>query len=101
MRISISYLYTIFYYGYPHSVDDAIRSLDDIRKLGFRFLEMEGLGKENLREVYERRNELRNVLEGCGLHVHNFCVVVADMVHVDPQIRQPALDRFQMGAEIA
>ncbi len=101
MRISISYLYTIFKYGYPHSVDDAIRSLDDIRKLGFRFLEMEGLGKENLREVYERRNELRNVLEGCGLHVHNFCVVDPDMVHVDPQIRQPALDRFQMGAEIA
>ena len=101
MRISISYLYTIFKYGYPHSVDDAIRSLDDIRKLGFRFLEMEGLGKENLREVYERRNELRNVLGGCGLHVHNFCVVDPDMVHVDPQIRQLALDRFQMGAEIA
>lgn len=51
MRISISYLYTIFKYGYPHTVDDAITSLQEIRNLGFRFLEMEGLGKDNLREV--------------------------------------------------
>lgn len=101
MRISISYLYTIFKYGYPHTVDDAIQSLQEIRKLGFRFLEMEGLGQDNLREVYKRRRELQNVLDDCGLHVHNFCVVDPDMVHVDPQIRQPALDRFQMGAEIA
>lgn len=101
MRISITYLYTIFKYGYPHSVDDAIRSLPEIRKLGFRFLEMEGLGKENLQEVYHRRDEIRTVLGESGLHVQNFCVVDPDMVSTDPDVRQPALDRFRMGAEIA
>src|SRR5260370_34068337 len=101
MRISISYLYTIFKYGYPHSVDQALQSLPEIRRLGFRYLEMEGLGQENLQEVYRRRKEVRTTLDDCGLHVHNFCVVDPDMVAINPQVRQPALDRFRMGAEIA
>jgi sugar phosphate isomerase/epimerase len=101
MRISISYLYTIFKYGYPHSVDQALQSLPEIRRLGFRYLEMEGLGQENLQEVYRRRKEVRTALDDCGLHVHNFCVVDPDMVAVNPEVRQPALDRFRMGVEIA
>ncbi|HEY7098942.1 MAG TPA: sugar phosphate isomerase/epimerase family protein [Terriglobales bacterium] len=101
MRISISYLYPIFKYGYPHSVDDAIKSLPEIRELGFRFLEMEGLGQHNLREVYERRSEIKRVLDNCGLHVHNFCVVDPDLVNLNPEIRRPALERFRMGAEVA
>ncbi len=101
MRISISYLYTIFKYGYPHSVDQALQSLPEIRKLGFRYLEMEGLGRENLQEVYRRRKEVRTALDDCGLHVHNFCVVDPDMVAIDPAVRKPALDRFHLGAEIA
>jgi sugar phosphate isomerase/epimerase len=101
MRISISYLYTIFKYGYPHSVDQALQSLPEIRKLGFRYLEMEGLGQENLQEVYRRRKEVRTALDDHGLHVHNFCVVDPDMVAIKPEVRQPALDRFRMGAEIA
>jgi sugar phosphate isomerase/epimerase len=101
MRISISYLYTIFKYGYPHSIDDALRSLPEIRQLGFRYLEMEGLGRENLAEVHRRRNEVRKALDDCGMHVHNFCVVDPDMVSLDPELRRPALERFRLGAEVA
>ena len=46
MRISITYLYVIFQYGYPHTVKDVLAALPKIRKLGFRFLEMEGLGPQ-------------------------------------------------------
>jgi len=101
VRVSITYLYTIFKYGYPHSVDDAMRSLGEIRSLGFRFLELEGLGPENLSSLYGRRAELARLVADNGLHVHNFCVVDPDMVSVDPAIRRPALDRFRMGAELA
>jgi sugar phosphate isomerase/epimerase len=101
MRIGITYLYTIFKYGYPHGVNAAIASLPEIRSLGFRFLEMEGLGRDHLAEMYKRRREVRRVLDDCGLHVHNFCVVDPDMVSVDAAVRQAALDRFEMGAEIA
>ena len=101
MRISITYLYTIFKYGYPHSVDDAIRSLPEIRDLGFRFLEMEGLGRENLQTIHARRHEVAGKLADCGLHVHNFCVVDPEMVDVDPAVRGRALENFHLGAEIA
>lgn len=101
MRVSITYLYTIFKYGYPHSVDDALRSLGEIRGLGFRFLEMEGLGREHLQSLYARRAEFARLVSDEGLHVHNFCVVDPEMVSVDPLIRRTALDRFRMGAEVA
>lgn len=101
MRISISYLYTISKYGYPHSVDDALKSFSEIQQLGFHFIEMEGLGRKNLEEVYKRRKEIRQVLDDNGLHVHNFCVVDPDMTNLDAEIRNSALDRFRMGCEIA
>ena len=101
MRISISYLYTISKYGYPHSVDDALKTFPEIQKLGFRFIEMEGLGRDNLEEVYKRRAEIRRALDDCGLHVHNFCVVDPEMTSLDVKSRETALARFRQGCEIA
>jgi sugar phosphate isomerase/epimerase len=101
MKIGITYLYTIFRYGYPHSLADAFRSLPEIRKLGFRYLEMEGLGPEHLRAVYRSRRRLVQRLDDCGLHVHNFCVVDPNLVSLDPKRRHKALDGFRMGAEVA
>ena len=101
MRISITYLYTILKYGYPHPVDDAIKALPEMRKLGFRFIEMEGLGQQNLHEFYSRKGKSRKALDGEGVHVHNYCVVDPDMVSLNPDLRRAALDRFRMGAEIA
>ncbi|WP_437222442.1 sugar phosphate isomerase/epimerase family protein [Planctomicrobium sp. SH661] len=101
MKLSITYLYTIFKYGYPHSVDDAMKSLPEIRELGFRFMELEGLGPENLLAVYERRKELAARVKDCGLHVHNFCVVDPNLVSLDESVRRRALDGFRMGAEVA
>ena len=101
MKIGITYLYTIFRYGYPHSVEDAFRSLRDIRKLGFRFLEIEGLGVKHLRDLYGKRQRLLEVVGEAGIHVHNFCVVDPDLVSLDAARRNRALERFGMGAEIA
>jgi sugar phosphate isomerase/epimerase len=101
MRISISYLYTISKYGYPHSVDDTLISFSEIRKLGFHFIEMEGLGRDNLEEVYKRRAEIRLALDDHGLHVHNFCVVDPAMTNLDATTRDAALQRFRLGCEIA
>src|SRR5262249_19056947 len=74
-------------------------SLPEVRRLGFRYLEMEGLGAEHLGAVYQRRREVAARLADCGLHVHNFCVVDPKMVCVDPAVRRPALGNFPVGAE--
>lgn len=101
MKLGITYLYTIFRYGYPHRVDDALRSIPEIRKLGFRFLELEGLGAPFLLALYRRRAELVRIAKDSGVHVHNFCVVDPNLVSLDAARRAKALERFRLGAEIA
>lgn len=101
MRLSITYLYVIFQYGYPHTVRDVLRALPKIQKLGFRFLEMEGLGAAHLRSMYAHRASVAAALRDCGLHVHNFCVVDPALVSLRPDRQREALDRFRMGAELA
>jgi sugar phosphate isomerase/epimerase len=100
MRISITYLYVIFRYGYPHSVRDVLAALPQIRKLGFRFLEMEGLGAAHLRAMFAHRKTVAAALEANGLHVHNFCIVDPALVSLDPAKRSKALDGFRLGAEL-
>ncbi len=100
MRVSITFLYTIFRYGYPPSVQDVFQSLPEIRKLGFHFLEMEGLGAPHLRSMYKSRKALLQALNDADLHVHNFCVVDPDLLSLDAARRRPAWDRFKLGAEL-
>jgi sugar phosphate isomerase/epimerase len=101
MRVGITYLYTIFRYGYPHSAEDALKSLGEVRKLGFRYLEMEGLGAAHLKAVSRARRRFRQELDSSGLHVHNFCVVDPALVSLNPRARARALDLFRQGAEVA
>jgi len=100
MRLSLTYLYVIFQYGYPHSVRDVLRALPRIRKLGFRFLEMEGLGPAHLQALHRSRDAVRKGLADSGLHVHNFCVVDPGLVSLNAAARLKALDRFKLGAEL-
>jgi sugar phosphate isomerase/epimerase len=100
MRISISYLYVIFRCGYPHTFQEALKTLPAVRKLGFRFLEMEGLGVRMLNSLYKHRHTLVRALKDLGLHVHNFCVVNPDLVNLDSAKRNRAIDCFKIGAEI-
>ena len=100
MRISITFLYTIFRYGYPPSVAAVFRSLQEIRRMGFRYVEMEGLGPRHLAGMYRRRLELRHALADAGMHVHNFCVVDQALVSSDRPRQRAALDRFRLGAEL-
>lgn len=100
MRISVSYLYVIFRYGYPHKLKDVLKALPEIQKMGFRYLEMEGLGRELLMSLYKNRNTLVKALEDSGLHVHNFCVVNPELVSLDAAKRNRAIDLFKIGAEV-
>jgi sugar phosphate isomerase/epimerase len=100
MKLSLTYLYVIFQYGYPHTLQDVLAALPRIRKLGFRFLEMEGLGPAHLDALLRSREAVRKGLADSGLHVHNFCIVDPDLVSLDAAARAKALDRFKLGAEL-
>jgi sugar phosphate isomerase/epimerase len=100
MRVSITYLYTIFRYGYPPRIEDDFHALADIEKMGFHYLEMEGLGGQHTQQVMARKQDLRKALDDHGIHVHNFCAVDPDLVSLDESRRQAAYERFRQTAEL-
>src|SRR5688572_857617 len=100
MKLSITYLYTIFRYGYPPKPRDDFRALADIEKMGFHYLEMEALGPEHAQGVWDNRAEMKRALGDHGIHVHNFCGVDPDLVSLDDGRRQAAYERFRKVAEL-
>ena len=100
MKLSITYLYTIFRYGYPPKPRDDFRALADIEKMGFHFLEMEALGPDHAAGVWDNRVELKKAFADHGIHVHNFCGVDPDLVSLDDTRRRAAYERFKRVAEL-
>src|SRR3954468_9140092 len=95
MRLSITYLYTIFKYGYPPKPEDDFKALADIEKMGFRYLEMEGLGAEHTEGVWQNREAFKKALDDHHIKVHNFCGVDSDLVSLDKTRRQKAYESFK------
>lgn len=100
MRLSITYLYTIFRYGYPPPIEGDFSALADIEKMGFHYLEMEGLGPKHTPGVWANRHEFKRRLDEHGIHVHNFCGVDPELVSLDADRRRAAYERFKQTAEL-
>jgi len=100
MKLSITYLYTIFTYGYPPKPADDFKALADIEQMGFHSLEMEALGPEHAQGVWDNRADLKRALADHGIHVHNFCGVDPDLVSLDEGRRKAAYERFRRVAEL-
>jgi sugar phosphate isomerase/epimerase len=94
-------LFAISKYGYPPSLADTHRALEEMETLGFKHVELEGVGEDNLRAVYDARDELKKRCEDLGLAVVNFCPVLPDLVHPEKARRIHALDLFKVGVETA
>jgi sugar phosphate isomerase/epimerase len=101
MKISCCWLFAISKYGYPPSLADTHRALEEMETLGFKHVELEGVGEENLRAVYDARDDLKKRCEDLGLAVVNFCPVLPDLVHPEKARRVHALDLFKLGVETA
>lgn len=101
MRVNCCWLYAISKYGYPPSMSDTYRALEDMAALGFDAGELEGVYEENLRAVAAVRSEIRQRCADLGLRIVNFCPVLPDLVSPDLAQRRHGLDLFRLGAELA
>lgn len=101
MKISCCWLYAISKYGYPPSLPDTYRALEEMAALGFSNIELEGVREDNLRAVYRERRQLKQRCEDLGLRVVNFCPVLPDLVHPEKARRAHTLDLFRLGVEAA
>ena len=100
MKLSITYLYTIYTYGYPPTLEGDLKALDDIRDMGFHFLEMESLGPEHGRLLWDHRADIKRRLERNGIRIHNFVGMDPDLVSLDDTRRAAAYERFKRTAEL-
>ena len=72
-----------------------------MKDLGFQYVELEGVRRDNLLAVYEKRQELKRFCDGEGLKVVNFCPVLPDSVSLDKKKRLASWDLFKRAIEIA
>ena len=101
MKISCCWLYAISKYGYPPSIPDTFKVLAEMKALGFEYVELEGVRRDNLLAVYEKRHELKKFTDGEGLKVVNFCPVLPDSVSIEKKKRKASWDLFKRAIEIA
>ncbi len=101
MKISCCWLYAISKYGYPPSLPDTHRALEDMTALGFTSVELEGVREENLRAIHGEQKALKQHCKDLGLRVVNFCPVLPELVHPEKARRVLALDLFKLAVETA
>jgi sugar phosphate isomerase/epimerase len=72
-----------------------------MRELGFTSVELEGIRKEHLLEVYARRVDIKNALKEFGQTVPYFCAVLPGLSSPDARERKENLELFKKGCDLA
>ena len=51
MKISCCWMYAIGTYGFPPKIEDIKKAISDMAQMGFKYIELEGMGYENMAAV--------------------------------------------------
>ncbi|MCD6089380.1 sugar phosphate isomerase/epimerase [Candidatus Bathyarchaeota archaeon] len=99
-NISMCWLYAITKYRYIPSLGEVLSAIDDAKRLGFQYMELEGIGSQ-LYMIVENKEIIKKKLSDNGIKLVDFVPVLPDMMSVDPQKRSKALKDFKVGCEVA
>ena len=99
--LTCCYLYPITKYGYPPPAEETPRHLEEMKALGFRSVELEGIREAHLLAVYAQRQALREHIHALELQVPYFCVVLPGLSAAEAATRRHNLRLFEKGCEIA
>jgi sugar phosphate isomerase/epimerase len=94
-------MFAIGKYGFPPSLPEMLSALPEMAGLGFDYVELEGVGFENLHEIVEHRDQFRDVLRKSGVRLSNFAIILPEVVSQEPAIAGPALAAFTQGVQTA
>lgn len=100
-RITCCYLYTITKYGYPPPAAQSLSYLEEYSTLGFSSVELEGIRKEHLNEMFDLRFQIKKKVKELNLSVPYFCVVLPGLSSVNENERAENLALFEKGCQIA
>jgi len=99
-NISMCWLYAITKYRYILSLEEVLSTIDDAKRLGFRYMELEGIGSQ-LYVIVENKDVIKKKLSENEVKLVNFVPVLPDIMSTDPERRSKALRDFKVGCDVA
>ncbi|HEY4153986.1 MAG TPA: sugar phosphate isomerase/epimerase [Puia sp.] len=100
-QITCAYLYPITKYGYPPDIRETVEHIGEMSAMGFRSIELEGIGEENILYLYRNHDRIGEELARTSCRVPVLCVVLPQLSGVDALQRARALELFEMGCSVA
>lgn len=101
IKIGCAYAYIIRKYGYPPPLKLLPQALKEISAMGFRYTELEGLGREWNEHLSKNHGEYQKLLDDLDLKIYNYCIVDPILVSSNRSERQAAYDLYVLGCETA
>ncbi len=101
MKIVCAWMYAIGKYGFPPKPADMFQAISEMGALGFEYVELEGVGFENLAAIVDNREQFREALRQAGVKLSNFAIILPEVVSEAPAISGPALAAFAEGVRTA
>ncbi len=96
-----AYLYIISKYGYPPPVEDTETHIKEMAQLGFRHIELEGIGEENINYLYQHRSRIATALDAHQCTVPILCIVLPQLGSGNTAERAKSLALFEKGCATA
>ena len=100
-RIVSCYLYVITKYGYPPPAKNSRTYLEEMKALGFRSVELEGIREEHLSEMYDMRHDVAGWAAELSLKIPIFCIVLPGISSPVESERNASLALFEKGCDVA
>ncbi|RLF00680.1 MAG: hypothetical protein DRJ57_00560 [Thermoprotei archaeon] len=99
--LCLAWLYAITKYGYPTPVKHMFNAFEDASRLGFTHVELEAYGEDNLREVIEHKDEIRDTLCELGLRVVNVAGIFPEILSPQEGVREKGFSMMEECAKLA
>ena len=90
MKISCCWMYAIGKYGFPPQLHQMVQAIQDMADLGFEHVELEGVGFQNLRQVIDNRERLKEAVHQAGVQVVDFAPLLPEVISLDENVRRRA-----------
>ncbi|MDD3655516.1 MAG: sugar phosphate isomerase/epimerase [Atribacterota bacterium] len=101
MKISCCWMYAIGKYGFPPEINNMKKAIGEMAQMGFKYIELEGLGYENLKAVYDNRQILKEECLRNNVKVVNFAIIISQALSTDPDELKEGIKYFEMGVKTA
>ncbi|WP_455593168.1 sugar phosphate isomerase/epimerase family protein [Bacteroides sp.] len=99
-HITCAFLYSITRYGYPPAAENMPQYIHEMADLGFQSIEIEGIGENHLKTVYQKRHDIKKALNERDIHLPVFCTVLPGIASPNKKIAQKNMDLFEIGCEL-